>query len=94
MATAEGTPGQQVLPPPPPLPAASAGDADFIPSAAFAGARPGFVFQAGARGVGYYREGTAAAAAATSGGIMATANGIALRIRLALSTVFIFATAE
>ncbi|CAL8465158.1 g4693 [Coccomyxa elongata] len=75
VATAGGTPGQQALPPPPPLPAASAGDSDFIPSAAFAGARPGLVFQAGARGVGYYRDGTAAAAAATSGGTMAAANG-------------------
>jgi hypothetical protein len=44
-----------------------AADAEFVPSAAFTGARPGYVFTTGARGVGYYRDkGPAAAAAATA----------------------------
>ncbi|BDA50761.1 probable pre-rRNA-processing protein TSR1 homolog at N-terminal half [Coccomyxa sp. Obi] len=69
---------QQALPsPPPPLPSASASDVDFIPSAAFAGARPGFVFKAGACGLSYYREGTAAAAAASSGGTIGAVEGTA-----------------
>ena len=61
------------LPPPPPLPVPSTiGDgADFVASATFSGARPGFVFQAGPLGVGYYREGSSA----TDGGTLATANG-------------------
>lgn len=41
-------------------PAASPAGDDFAPAAAFAGARPGFAFQAGPLGLGYYREGSAA----------------------------------
>jgi ribosome biogenesis protein BMS1 len=40
--------------------------AAFTPSAAFAGARPGFVFQRGAEGVGYYRDEGPEAAGRTS----------------------------
>jgi hypothetical protein len=44
-----------------------AADAEFVPSAAFTGARPGYVFTTGARGVGYYRDkGPASAAAAAA----------------------------
>lgn len=31
-------------------------DDDFVPSASFAGSRPGYVFRDGARGSGYYRD--------------------------------------
>ena len=41
-------------------PAASPAGDDFAPAAAFAGARPGFAFQAGPLGLGYYREGSEA----------------------------------
>ena len=39
------------------------GGGDFTPSAAFAGARPGYVFKRGEQGVGYYRDGPAPGAA-------------------------------
>ncbi|EIE20399.1 DUF663-domain-containing protein [Coccomyxa subellipsoidea C-169] len=60
------------LPPPPPLPVPSTigDDADFVASTTSSGARPGFVFQAGPLGVGYYREGSSA----SDGGTLATAN--------------------
>ena len=41
-------------------PEAGAGSIDFEPGAGFAGVRPGFVFQAGPLGLGYYRDGSAA----------------------------------
>ena len=56
--------GAPPLPPAPagtlPTPAAApqAGGVPFVPSAAFAGARPGYAFQAGLAGIGYYLEGT------------------------------------
>ena len=40
---------------------AAAQSEPFLPAAAFAGARPGYVFKAGARGVGYYADGVLAA---------------------------------
>ncbi len=39
-----------------PLQAAAAGEPDFEESARFAGARPGYVFKTGNRGLGYYRD--------------------------------------
>ena len=45
--------------------AASKPTADFVPSSTFTGARPGFVFKAGPRGVGFYRDARAAAGAAS-----------------------------
>ena len=48
-------------------PAAGLASAEFLPAAAFAGARPGFAFQAGALGLGYYREGSAAQRGSGSG---------------------------
>ena len=48
-------------------PAASPVGDDFAPAAAFAGARPGFAFQAGPLGLGYYREGSAAQRGSGSG---------------------------
>lgn len=38
-----------------------ADDIDFVPAKAFGGARPGFAYRSGDFGVGYYREGSAAA---------------------------------
>jgi hypothetical protein len=69
--------GPLPLPPPPPPPlvaSTSDNDADFVASATFSGARPGFIFQAGPLGVGYYREGSSA----TAGGISATTYGTIL----------------
>lgn len=69
--------GPLPLPPPPPPPlvaSTSDNDADFVASATFSGARPGFIFQAGPLGVGYYREGSSA----TAGGTSATAYGTIL----------------
>jgi hypothetical protein len=49
-------------------------DADFMPSCAFTGARPGYVYKRGSCGLGYYRDtpppcaATAAAAAAAASG--------------------------
>lgn len=42
----------------PPQPSSIAGD--FVPAAAFAGARAGYVFTRGAQGVGYYKDTTSA----------------------------------
>ena len=39
---------------------ALAEEADFVPSATFAGARPGYSFKSGAQGTGYYRDATTA----------------------------------
>jgi len=70
LAAVAGTSGRALPPPPAAAPsrngggATDAGGDDFVASADFAGARPGFVFQSGPRGVGYYREGANAAAAA------------------------------
>ena len=53
-------PATQPVEPPPPLPPVFAEDgktpAPFISSDAFAGPRPGYVFKAGADGLGYYRD--------------------------------------
>ena len=49
----------------------SGGDDDaphFLPAATFAGAKAGYVFQRGAKGVGYYREGAGSTAAGGGGG--------------------------
>ena len=40
---------------------AAAEEADFVPSATFAGARPGYSFKSGAQGTGYYRDATTSA---------------------------------
>ena len=51
----------------PALPAPSSSSSrpasSFVPAPTFAGKRPGFVYKSGPRGVGYYAEGAAAAAA-------------------------------
>ena len=47
---------------------AADGDGDFIPSAGFTGAKEGFVFKSGTKGIGYYKDCPPQPAAATRGG--------------------------
>ncbi len=46
----------------------AAASGDFVPSSAFSGARPGYVFKRGDKGVGYYADGPAAGGAAGGAG--------------------------
>ena len=57
------------LPKPPEVSASgrAAGGADFIPAATFSGAKPGYVFQAGSAGMGYYRDGANTGAGSNAG---------------------------